>query len=382
MTLAATRNRPPDRHRGVPSHRRRTTRGHRLPYRVTGFLAVMAVALTPAAAAGSKNVAVRSGPVGGPAAGSPVLDAADVAQRPAPTALGKSAAAAPKATSKATGGAATAAGNRPFGPTATLFGTTVQALDSTSWTSTFATMNARYGGLEVYRSFYSGAPSPWPGTAGYGKRPVVVSFRYTPRDVLAGRYDAALAQWFRTAPKGYPIYWVYWHEPEDNVERGQITAADYRAAWRHIRAIQRSTGRMDMKATLTLMCWTIGGSGRNWRDYYAGSDVIDVMSFDCYNWAAHSSPARYATPAEIYGKAADLAASLGKPFGIAETASARLPGDPTGSGRASWLRAVGTYLNQRHAAFVCYFDVQKGNSVDYRLTDPPSRQAWARVVSG
>ena len=230
--------------------------------------------------------------------------------------------------------------------------------------------------------FYPGAPSPWPGAAAYGKRPVVVSFRYAPRDVVTGRHDAELARWFKGAPTRYPVYWIYSHEPENDVEQGSFTAAEYRAAWRHIREVQRCTGRMDVKATLNLMCWPVGNSGRNWRDYYAGDDVIDVMAWDCYNWGAHASPVRYADPADIFHRAADLSASIGKPFAIAETGSARIPGDGDGSDRARWLKAMASYLSSRDAEFVCYFDVRKGDTaVDYRLTDEPSRQAWRSVVS-
>jgi len=379
------------------SHRQRAVLSRGLPYRITGLLAVMAVALTPATSAGGVGPTQPPQLADGQYGGLPGLDSAHAVKGPSQrvsSGAGSARPTKPSTTGNATAGTAGnatggTAGNATggtaggrFGPTDTRFGITVQAQASMSWTSSFSLLDRRYGGLEVYRGFYPGAPSPWPGAAGYGRRSVVVSFHYAPRDVLTGRHDAALAKWFRTAPRGYPIYWIYKHEPEDDVERGSFTATDYRAAWRHIRAVQRSTGRMDLRATLALMCWTIGGSDRNWRDYYPGGDVIDVMAWDCYNWGVHSSPVRYASPAEIFGKAADLSAALGKPFGIAETGSARLPSDLSGVARARWLRATASYLDQRNAAFVCYFDVQKRDGVDYRLTDAPSRLAWAQVVSG
>ncbi len=269
----------------------------------------------------------------------------------------------------------------PVAPSDTKFGVTVQAMSGVSYSSAYASSNSAYGGLESYRLFYPGAPRQ-PGAAGYGRIPVILSFRYLPRDVLSGRHDAELAAWFRGASRSFPIYWVYSHEPENDIEQGAFTATDYRAAWSHIRAIQRSTGRMDMKATLVLMCFTLNQStNRNWRDYYPGSDVIDVMAWDCYNWGQDESPPFYGDPAVLFGRAYALSASLGKQFGIAETASPRLSNDPSGYGRAAWLRSLAGYLSARHAAFVCYFDSHKPGSIDFRLTDAPSRAAWRAIVS-
>ncbi|PZS33617.1 MAG: hypothetical protein DLM59_06120, partial [Pseudonocardiales bacterium] len=258
-------------------------------------------------------------------------------------------------------------------PSSTYFGVTVQPGPGVSYASAYNTANNAYGGLESYRLFYPGAPRE-PGLSGYGRIPVIVSFRYLPKDVLSGRHDAELAAWFRGASRAYPIYWSYDHEPENDIEGGQFTATDYRAAWSHIRAIQRGTGRTDLKATLVLMCWTIApGSHRSWRNYYAGSDVVDVMAWDCYNYGQDASRPFYANPVDMFKGVADLSASLGKQFGIAETASPRISSDTSGYGRAAWLRSLASYLSQRHAAFVCYFDVHKPGSVDFRLTDAPSR---------
>src|SRR5947209_9005 len=104
MTQAATLDRPTDRqHEGHTSHRQGSTRKRRLSYRITGFLAVLAVAVTPAAAAGSKGGFLRPGRAGGQPTGAPTQDSVDVAKRPAlAPAVAKSSARKP--TSAAAGG--------------------------------------------------------------------------------------------------------------------------------------------------------------------------------------------------------------------------------------------------------------------------------------
>lgn len=135
-----------------------------------------------------------------------------------------------------------------------------------------------------------------------------------------------------------------------------------------------------MYATLILMGWTTSpASNKNWRDYYAGADVIDVLAFDPYNGAAN--PGRegiYASPASIFDSVRAVAAEAGKPYGIAETGSLLTPKD-TGSGRAKWLRDVAAYHRQHGALFVTYF--QSTNGGEYRLLDSPSRQAWRDAVA-
>ena len=37
---------------------------------------------------------------------------------------------------------------------------------------------------------------------------------------MSGTYNNVLEQFFDTAPHSYPIYYTYFHEPEDNIAAG------------------------------------------------------------------------------------------------------------------------------------------------------------------
>ena len=92
--------------------------------------------------------------------------------------------------------------------------------------------------------FYSGLPqASFVGSNADWGPPVVVSFKAAPADVLAGKHDAYLSNWFKSIPTTRQVWWSYWHEPEDDIEDGRYTAAQYRAAWEHITALapKRST---------------------------------------------------------------------------------------------------------------------------------------------
>lgn len=262
-------------------------------------------------------------------------------------------------------------------PSGTLFGTVVAKRGTETFAEAQERADSTYGGLDISRVFHGGAPQPWPGAAGYSGRPVVVSFRYSPKEVLLGTHDPEILSWFTTAPTDRDIYWSYSHEPEDNIERGEFSAADYRAAWVRIATLAAAANNPRLHGTLILMCWSLGpASGRDWRDYYAGDPWIEIVAFDCYNYGDRQG--RYIPPAVLFDRVVTFGQDTGIPWAIAEVGSKLTASDTTGDGRAAWLREVGQFLAGK-AIFVNYFDVKLGG--DYRLLDAPSQAAWREVVT-
>lgn len=267
-------------------------------------------------------------------------------------------------------------------PTGVKFGSSISTVGQDAATAV-ANTDALFGKIPVVRIWDPVMPFDWQNarTKILNGRTLVMSFRPSPKDVLSGKHDAELRRWFQEAPSTSTIYWNYYHEPEtpiDNEKR--FTADEYRRAWRHIDAIADSVCRPNMYATLVLMGWTTRPeSKKNWRDYYPGSDAIDVMAFDPYNGAAN--PGRegiYASPESIFDTVRKAAAEAGKPYAIAETGTLLLPGDK-GSGRAGWLRSITAYHRKHGALWVTYFNSTNGG--EYRLLDTPSRDAWREAVA-
>lgn len=283
-------------------------------------------------------------------------------------------------TSLVTGTAAAAPPRATAAAGPTLFGAAIYTGGGQSFASAFNASDARYGGLDIYRVFNRTVQTWSTAAAAYGRRPVIVSFRYAPADVLAGREDATLRSWFATAPRAYPIYWSYSHEPEDNIARGEFTAAQYRSAWRHIRAIENSVGHANLRATLILQCYTTNpASGRSWRTYYPGGSVIQALGWDCYNHG--ESRGVYGNPQTLYHSAIAASHAAGKPWGMAEIGSLLAAGDSTGTGRGAWLTKAANYLSTQGARFVSYFDTKGAKGSDYRLLDPPSQRSWRTQCS-
>ena len=244
------------------------------------------------------------------------------------------------------------------------------------WPDAIARHDAMFGPLQVIRIFFGGAPKPWTAPELSHSRPVVVSFKISPREVLEGRHDDTMRAWFAAAPRNRTVWWVYWHEPEDNIAKGEFTAADYRAAFTRLDGLANQASNPMLRTTQVLMDWTLDSrSHRNWRDYYPGANVIDVQAWDQYGYAsepgcAHESMAAHEARVPAY----QTTVAEGNDYAIAEIGSICIPQ------RAAWLRDVCAWGSSR-AVFVTYFH-SFGPLGDYRLNDPASREAWKSCKPG
>lgn len=263
-------------------------------------------------------------------------------------------------------------------PHHTLFGTSLPptVTGSTSARSALQMMAQRTGPPEVVRLYSSDLPEPLAGSVSdVGRIPAVVSFKADPASVVAGDYDDSLAGWFASAPADRLTFWAYFHEPEDDVERGSFTAAQFRAAWQHIDGLADEAGNPDLRSTVILMCWTLNPqSGRTWTDY-VDSDTADVVAWDCYNHGWKTGA--YLPPAEILGRSVQASAEAGSSWGIAELGSQLAVGDD-GVGRAAWLESVGAYARDEQAVFVTYFDSPVGGT--FELDDEPTQEAFRDLL--
>jgi hypothetical protein len=242
-------------------------------------------------------------------------------------------------------------------------------------TAILARDTAEFGRLGIYRVYYTGLPKSNAWTTGLpaaNHSAVIVSFKALPNTILSGADDAVLKQFFNTAPTGHPIYYVYYHEPEDNINAGQFTAAAYRSAWVHIVGLADAAHNPDLHSTLTLMAYDLRpASHRNWRDYMPPGNVISTIAWDAYPPGARqlTPPAQFMAPEIAVSKASGL------PFGFAEFGVTDL------SGRPGWLTQVGEYLMKSGALFGSLFDSTPPGSPDLTITDSASETAWRNIVA-
>lgn len=241
------------------------------------------------------------------------------------------------------------------------------------------TVTGQFGRMPIVRVYYPGLPSSnaWTtGMAAANHSAVIVSFKALPKTILSGADDAALRHFFNTAPTGHPIYWSYYHEPEDNIADGQFTAAGYKAAWAHIVGLAKAAHNPALHSTLILMSWDlVKASHRNWHDYLPGGGIISVLGWDAYpvGSATNVNP-QLTPPGGFMGPAIAASKSVNLPYGFPEF------GLSTPKGRPGWLKSVGSYIMHSGALFASYFN---GNTQypTLRLTDSASISVWRGFVT-
>ncbi|MDB4942413.1 MAG: hypothetical protein JWP97_1947 [Labilithrix sp.] len=258
-----------------------------------------------------------------------------------------------------------------------------------------AALAAQWGGMQVVRSYdYGGGALPflekyqaqdvrWGAASSY-------SFKYMPGSVVDGSHDAEIRGFFTGLAADHPVYWTYWHEPDDELYvKHTFTPAAYRAAWAHIKHIadQVKATRPHMRAfaTLIVMEYSLSERGSATRPLlgpdgmYPGDDVIDVFGVDGYNSGARKGLVNDA--AKQFAPAIDFAQAHHKPWAIGEIGSLDVPGNP--QGRATYLREAIRYWNTRQApVFAAYFDLDyQGN--DYTFDDDAAATAvWRTALRG
>jgi FlgD Ig-like domain len=257
--------------------------------------------------------------------------------------------------------------------------TSVPMLGSSVYSpSDLAADTQAFGHMPIVRVYYPGLPpaNAWTsGLAGANHSAVIVSFKALPTTILSGADDPALKQFFDSAPTGHPVYWSFYHEPEDNIAAGQFTLADYKAAWAHIAQLAQAANNPDLTATLILMEYDLQpASHRNWKDYLPGGNIIKVLGWDAYPLgSATGTNPQIQPPADFMAPAIAASKSVGLPYGFAEFAL-----DLTAN-RAPWLSQVGQYLMTSGALFGTYFN---GNAQypAMQLNGTDSASTWHTFV--
>jgi hypothetical protein len=234
------------------------------------------------------------------------------------------------------------------------------------------------------RVFLTSAPSSssW-GSAVPNDRPVVVSFKADAASIVAGTLDAQLLGFWNASPTDKPIYWSYWHEPENDYTTAAAKAL-YIAAWQHLVDLQFTVNRTNLYATLILQDWTLDvDSHRNWRDWYPGAEYLRVLAWDQYAYSNNNGGLITEATKQLPGNCPSASISHGEglfyavgEFGCKFEETPVIPD----SARATWLTQTGATMKSNGAAFITLFNSNVGGT--FNINDHPSLvTAWRSVVT-
>ncbi len=212
------------------------------------------------------------------------------------------------------------------------------------------------GAPKVYRMFFPGSPGTnFVGSnADYGP-PVVVSFKFKPQEVVTGKWDATMRSWFNSIPSSRQVWWSYFHEPENDIEAGSYTFAQYRAAWEHLIAL--APKRANLHPTLILMRYSLSLPTKRPIQNYV-TKGLEVLCWDSYLTGG-------LTIKKVVEEPAAVSAKFGLDFAIGETAAK----DPAKVNQ--FVKDLIPAAKTAKAKFVTWFETDKSglgvNEADWRM---------------
>jgi hypothetical protein len=156
---------------------------------------------------------------------------------------------------------------------------------------------------------------------------------------------------------GYPIYFSFHHEPENDTKNG--TAAEFRAAFQRVRSLFDQQGATNVTWLCALMASTYKGGHGGADAWLPDPGTYSYVGVDGYNrWPLIATPA-WRSFDKLFAPADQKAVQLGKPLFVAEFGCVEqvqpsyTAGDP--NAKAAWFQGVGQTTQQwGNVAALCY----------------------------
>lgn len=256
---------------------------------------------------------------------------------------------------------------------------------------TFSTSGApNYTAID---SIIAGGRIPWTSW----KTPAGISIA----DIATGAADA----WIDGIASGlaarapWPVWWTFWHEPENDAQVSGVNAPNYRLAQRRMRQRIKAAGVTNdvFCCTLFQFPYSFGTtSGRDWRiwypdwkgttttggkfapnpvDYYLNGDpdsVVDVFGMDFYHqWEIQDSPIDpmtkwldYNGPGMWTARLQPYTQFLGKPYAIGEWSTAAAQDGIVFDPNADGTFTLTEYNAQVSAGTITFYPDQTDSWID------------------
>lgn len=187
--------------------------------------------------------------------------------------------------------------------------------------------------------------------------------RHELRDIAGGVHDEYLRSWARgVRDSGVTVFlrpfpemngdWVSWNGDPEGLK----------AAWRHMAELFRAEGADNVRWVFSPNVSDQPATEANRMEaYYPGSDVVDVLALDGYNWGTARPWTTWRSFEEVFTHSYDRIIKLGaQPVWFAEMASSSDGGD-----KAAWVADMFASTAFDRLAALVWFDENK--ETDWRI---------------
>jgi len=240
------------------------------------------------------------------------------------------------------------------------------------------------GGPLLIRRSYAGSlvfPSTFAASnAGIdvGRRESIWSFKPTPSTFAAGGNDTWFNNFLDSIPSGHKTMIILWHEPEGELNKGQFTLADWKAANNRMGAMVHAKNRPELRSAICV----IGSWGFDPRNPGVGTEFwdsgftvnIDYIGFDPYNSGGDFTDL---TNQPYFVEALDWASSHNKQVLLPEFGCSEDPnGDHTK--KATWIQHTYQLGISANMYAMLYFNAD-GPGGTTMLTTTESKAAFTSI---
>jgi Glycosyl hydrolase family 26 len=199
---------------------------------------------------------------------------------------------------------------------------------------------------------------------------------YTLAAIAGGAFDTELDAWARNlAEWNQKLLLRFAHEMNSGLYPWCVgvngnTAADFVAAWKHVRDRFQRAG-----ASKVSFLWAPNSpyeGATSISEVYPGTDAVDVLGLDGYNWGDGDGHT-WKTPEQIFGPGLDELRKLDPLHPIVVTETASVEGPVSGTDKAAWIRNLVDYLSRqdRVTGFVWF---QMNKERDWRFNSSQAAQ--------
>ena len=211
-----------------------------------------------------------------------------------------------------------------------------------------------------------------------GSIPMISWAGASTRLITSGKYDAQIrARALQLRALHGPVMLRWFAEMDGTFYRAEAgSPKSFIAAWRHIHNIFTSVGATNV---IWVWCPTAANFSTGYAQrYYPGSNFVNWIGTDGYNWSPRMRGAPWLSFADIFSGFYRWGVSSGKPlligeYGVLEGAPGR---------KAAWFKQADQELRIRFPAIraVIYFDSDHDN-YDWRPTTSPTAFAAFRAFA-
>jgi len=270
------------------------------------------------------------------------------------------------------------------------------------------------GDLKARRSYDTSIPSSFAASAAaqdvVNNDVSIWSVKLDPGAFSSGSMDTAFNNFLNSIPAGHKTYLTYWHEPEDDIQKGTVmgstalTLANWQACVNHMGQLIHAKNRPELRNSIILQgMWTYYSGGYGGTEYWgAGFDAnVDDVGEDIYaNGVDTNGFTKYTPMANKLGYTEMMnwlnlhVISKGKSWGMPEIgAHEEHPASATGAQiaaedqqKAQWITDSWTWAKANHLAYYIYFNYNAtaglpDDQSNIILAGSPSETAFRAMVN-